>query len=62
MKLCKEPRSVVEVMELLGWKNRTKFKQKFIRPLIARGLLTMTIPDKPQSSKQKYITIGNGAV
>lgn len=54
---CNTPRSVIELMELLGWKNRTKFKHKFIKPLIGQEKLKMTIPDKPQSSKQKYIAI-----
>ena len=44
-------------MGLLDWKHRTKFKEKFIKPLIEKGLLAMTIPDKPQSSKQKYVVV-----
>jgi ATP-dependent DNA helicase RecG len=56
---CRIPRSIVEIMDLLGWKHRTKFKHKFIKPLIEQERLKMTIPDKPQSSKQKYITVNN---
>lgn len=54
---CEISRSVLEIMDLLGWKHRTKFKDKFIKPLIEQGKLRMTIPDKPQSSKQKYVAI-----
>jgi len=47
-------------MELFKWQNRTKFRTKYIKPLIGVGWLTMTIPDKPQSSKQRYITTEAG--
>jgi len=47
-------------MELFKWQNRTKFRDKHIKPLIDVGWLAMTIPDKPQSSKQRYITNETG--
>lgn len=31
--------------------------RKYIKPLLETGRLAMTVPDKPNSSKQKYITI-----
>ena len=34
--------------------NRTKFRDQVIKPMLADGLLEMTIPDKPTSSKQRY--------
>jgi predicted HTH transcriptional regulator len=42
------------LMQKMGLSNRTKFKNKYINPLIDEGLLEMTIPDKPNSSLQKY--------
>jgi ATP-dependent DNA helicase RecG len=42
-------------MSLFGWTNRTKFRDKFIRPLLDAGLLAMTEPDKPRSSRQRYV-------
>ena len=53
-------RSIAELMELFKWQNRTKFRTKYIKPLIDVGWLTMTIPDKPQSSKQRYVTTETG--
>ena len=53
---CKEGRSMQEMMNLLGWSDRTKFRKRFINPLIEKGILEMTIPDKPNSSNQRYIT------
>lgn len=51
---CQEPKTIKELMDFMGWKNRTKFRGKYINPLINNGLLEMTMPEKPRSSKQKY--------
>lgn len=53
---CEQPRFISEMMSLIGWKDRTKFRKKFIYPLLEQEMLEMTIPDKPSSPKQKYIT------
>lgn len=34
--------------------NRTKFRDQVLNPLVDADLIEMTIPDKPQSSKQRY--------
>ena len=49
-----------ELMVLAGKRNRTKFRNQVIRPLLDAGLLEMTIPDKPQNSKQKYRVTAKG--
>lgn len=54
VKFCADPRSLTEIMELFNWSNRTKFRNKYINPLLEIGLLEMTVPDKPNSSLQKY--------
>ena len=54
-------RSMKELMVLLGWSDRTKFRDKFIKPLIETGIINMTIPDKPQSSIQKYYLSQKGS-
>jgi hypothetical protein len=41
-------------MEPSGRTDRTKFRDQVIAPLLEAGLLEMTIPDKPRSSKQQY--------
>jgi hypothetical protein len=46
--------SLVELMALLNRKDRTKFRQQVLTPLIDLGLVEATIPDKPTSSRQKY--------
>ena len=51
---CKKPQSVQEIMKQIKWSNRTKFRNKFINPLLGTAFIQMTIPDKPNSSKQQY--------
>ena len=41
-------------MQKEEWKDRTKFRNKYIKPFLELELLNMTIPDKPNSSKQQY--------
>ncbi|MBI4651167.1 transcriptional regulator [Candidatus Desantisbacteria bacterium] len=41
-------------MKVLSRTNRTKFRNQVLNPLIEINFIEMTIPDKPQSSKQKY--------
>ncbi|MDE5881038.1 MAG: putative DNA binding domain-containing protein [Muribaculaceae bacterium] len=53
IEFCKEPRSLAEIMTYLGYKDKTKFKKKYINPLLNNGL-TMSIPEKPNSRSQKY--------
>ncbi|MCL5059767.1 MAG: transcriptional regulator, partial [Candidatus Thermoplasmatota archaeon] len=43
-----------EIMEGLGLKDRMHFAKDYLQPALDSGLIEMTIPDKPQSSKQKY--------
>ncbi len=43
-----------ELMERVGLKHRPTFRKNYLLPAIENGYLEMTIPDKPNSSKQKY--------
>ena len=40
----------------LGITSRAHFKKTYLRPLLESGQLQMTLPDKPQSRNQKYVT------
>jgi len=48
------------LMLTLNQKNRTRFRNQLIKPLIKTGLIELTIPDKPTSSKQRYKTTIKG--
>lgn len=54
LKYCQIPRSTKEMMSFLQLKHRESFRDNWIVPLLEAGLLTMTLPDKPSSPKQKY--------
>jgi len=54
---CIEPHSKLEIAEHCGYKNTKNFTQKYLRPLLNNGTLKMTLPDKPKSKHQKYITV-----
>jgi ATP-dependent DNA helicase RecG len=41
-------------MAIAGRADRTKFRDQVLNPLLEEGLVEMTIPDKPRSSKQRY--------
>ena len=58
---CATPHSKIEITEHCGYKNIKNFTQKYLRPLLDSGILKMTIPDKPNSRNQRYITIRNRA-
>lgn len=49
------PRSLAELMEHTGYSQRPYFKAQHIDPLLTGGILRMTVPDKPRSSKQRYV-------
>lgn len=54
--ICKEPKSVKEIITELNYKSASAFRRDYIKPLVKNGLLRMTIPDKPSSGQQKYIS------
>ena len=53
---CTSVKSMVEIAEYLGIRDR-KTVRKYLNPLIEQGRIARTIPDKPGSRLQKYVTI-----
>jgi len=43
-----------EIQENLSLKHEDYFREKYLLPALDSGLIEMTIPEKPKSSKQKY--------
>lgn len=52
-----EPLSGNEIMKLLDLRHRPTFRSNYLLPAIKAGFIEMTIPDKPKSSKQRYIKV-----
>ena len=51
---CAEARSFGEMLAFMDLTDRTKFRRKYIHPLLNTGILEQTMPDKPNSRNQKY--------
>ena len=52
---CAEPKSRKEIMEFVGVSRRATFYENYLLPLLSSEKLVMTLPDKPNSPKQKYV-------
>ena len=55
-----EPKSMTELKELYRWSNTTKFKAKYVSPLIEAQYVCMTLPNKPTSPNQRYFLTDGG--
>jgi ATP-dependent DNA helicase RecG len=54
------PRTLSELLNISGYKQRPHFKAHHLEPLLAGGVIRMTVPDKPTSSKQQYVLTDTG--
>jgi ATP-dependent DNA helicase RecG len=52
---CKTPRSRPEMMNFLQLKHNQTFRENYLKPLLEKGVLVMTLPDTPKSKFQKYV-------
>lgn len=48
------PLSISEAMEVLGLSHKRNFRERYLNPALGMEYVERTIPDKPNSSKQKY--------
>ena len=56
LEFCKTPRSRKEIAEFLHVGTIFYAMARYVRPLLEQGKLSMTLPDKPQSSLQRFVT------
>ena len=43
-----------QIQEAIGLRHEDYFRKAYLLPALRAGLIEMTIPDKPRSSKQRY--------
>ena len=53
---CKTPRIRDEIQKYIGINSGSYFREYILKPLLDSGKLSMTIPDKPNSKFQKYVS------
>ena len=47
-----------QLQNALGLQDRKSFRERYLKPALAEGLIKMTIPDKPNSRLQRYRLTG----
>ena len=59
LEFCKTPRTRKEIADFTGVKTVFYAMEKYVQPLVAKGLLKLELPDKPKSKNQRYFTVSN---
>ncbi len=54
LRVIKDEMSREQLQGVLGLKDRKSFRERYLGPALSAGLIEMTLPDKPNSSLQKY--------
>ena len=57
LEFCVEPKSLFDILQHLGLKNRENLIEVYINPMIGAGALAMTEPDNPTSRNQMYVAV-----
>lgn len=60
LQYCLVERTLLEIMGEMQLTSRNKFRKNFVLPLLNLDLLERTVPDKPNSSNQKYRITAKG--
>ena len=55
-----EEKTREELQVAAGINDREHFRKHYLQPLLSAGLLERTVPDKPRSPKQRYVTTAAG--
>ena len=56
LSFCSIPRSRKELAHFLGLESVSYAITQYIQPLVDQGALRLTIPERPKSTHQKYVT------
>lgn len=56
IEFCDTPKSLKEIIDYFGYKSVRGFREKYINILLKENKLSQTLPNKPRSRNQKYIS------
>ena len=59
---CSQPRSRREMQDFCGLKSDEYFRKYVIKPMLQKGMIEQTLPDKPTSSRQRYFKSQNYSI
>jgi len=59
LSFCAFPRRKADIATHCGYIDERHFSIQHLKPLLEAGLLLMTIPEKPTSKNQKYVSVKN---
>ena len=57
IEFCKTPKTRQQLVEFIGLSSASHAIKTYVKPLVDRGLIMLSIPDKPSSSKQIYTSV-----
>ncbi len=57
VEFCSIPRTRNEMQKYCGIKTEKYFREHILAPMLEKGLVQRTIPEKPKSPNQKYIRV-----
>ena len=56
LRKCLQASPLTDLLGITERSDRTKFRNQVLKPMLTSGLVKMTLPGKPTSSNQKYLT------
>ena len=60
LEYCVTAKSKVEILQHISLSKQSKNFHQYLEPMISKGLIERTQPDKPTSKHQKYFTTAKG--
>ena len=57
LSFCRAPKGLLEMMEAVHYTSRTSFRRRLLNHLLEAKLLLPEVPDKPNSPRQRYLSV-----